>query len=232
MAGRTITIDRRQLIVEMQAVDPLLKREAEQAIKLGFFLPAVEEMKREFLSHPVTQEIAGGAGAPNVSGTLEAPFREDGANSTPANLWGFIGFDAAELGLEGALKPILDRLDPSNPDGPKVVFQDRDKSNLTYSYLIKAPNEEAIYNDTPLPWLSKGGPSWVQRIEQGIPGVGQFLNKSLGDPPSRSSGGIQVQATLRSGRYRPTSYLSRILNNFLRRASGRGATQTRRGFKD
>lgn len=216
-----VTIDRRSLMAELSASDPILKRVAEETLREAFFNPAVAEMKAEWAAHPVTNEIAGGAGAPNISKTLEGKFRDDGKGDTTANLWGFIGFDAANMTPEQVLEPIERRLDPKDKDGPKMVYKGRDKDKLVYSFEIRAPDEEALYNDkkTALPWTD-GGISWIRRIEQGIPGVGHFLNVS-GRPSSRSGAGIQVEALLRSGRFRPVSYLSKIFNNFLRRVVGR-----------
>lgn len=227
MATASVKINQRALMTELEASSPILKRVADEVMEKSFFLPAVEAMKADFIGHPVTQEIAGGPGAPNVSDTLQAPFRQDeDEGDTVPNLWGFIGFNRAE---GDPLEPILKRLEPSHEDGPKMIYRGRDKDKLTYRYEIRAPNESAIYGDTPLPWMDKGGPSWVRRIEQAIPGIGQFLNVS-GRPSSRSGEGIQIAASLRTGRYRPVKYFSQILNNFLRRASGRGPSD-RRGFK-
>lgn len=218
MARISVKINQRSLIADLKASDPVLKRVADEVMERSFFTPAVTAMQSDFERHRITQEIAGGLGSDNVSQTLEAPFREDDEKGdTVANLWGFLGFQ----GSPGeALIPIRQRLDPRHPQGPKMVYRGRDKDQLHYRYEIRAPDEDAIYNDTPLPWLERGGPSWVKRIEQGVPGIGHFLNVS-GRPTSRSGGGIQVEGKLRSGRYRPTRYFSEILNNFLRRATGR-----------
>ena len=217
MATKTsFKIDPRSLMVELKASDPILKRVADEAMEEAFFLPAVEEMKRDFEQHKVTQEVGGGLGSPNISGTLEAPFREDEDDGdTIANLWGFIGFDVSP---EEALAPIRDRLDPSHPDGPKMIYKGRDKDKLKYNYEIQAPNEEIIYSETSFPWAP--GLSWLRRMEQGIPGIGHILNVT-DRPSSRSGGGIQIQGTLRSGRFRPVKYFSNIISNFLRAASGR-----------
>jgi hypothetical protein len=213
-------------MTELSASDPILKRVADEVMEKSFFIPAVEDMKRDFESNRVTQEIAGGLDSPNISGTLDAPFREDTeGGDTIANLWGFIGFDVSP---EEALAPIRERLNPDHPDGPKMIYRGRDKEKLNYRYEIRAPSEEAIYSNTGFPWAE--GISWVKRIEQGVPGVGQFLNVA-NRPSSRSGGGIQIKASLRSGRYKPVKYFSQILNNFLRRVSGRGASD-RRGFSD
>lgn len=217
MATKTsFKIDPRSLMVELKASDPILKRVADEAMEEAFFLPAVEEMKRDFEQHKVTQEVGGGLGSPNISGTLEAPFREDEDDGdTIANLWGFIGFDVSP---EEALAPIRDRLEPSHPDGPKMIYKGRDKDKLKYNYQIQAPNEEVIYSETSFAWAP--GLSWLRRMEQGIPGIGHFLNVT-NRPSSRSGGGIQIEGTLRSGRFRPVKYFSNIISNFLRAASGR-----------
>ncbi len=208
MAG--FSIDRRQLIVDLTAADPILKREADQILRENYFQPAVDELKAEFEHHPVTQEIAGGVDAANESGTLDASFR-DKKNDSPANLTSFLGFSETPGEI---LAPIAERLDPANPDGPKMAYKGRDKDHLNYRYEISAPNEEKIQENTGLPWAP--GISWVKRIEQGIPGIGHFLNVK-GKPTSRSGGGIQVDGQIRTGRFRPTSYLSKLFNNFLRR---------------
>lgn len=213
MAG--YKIDQRQLMIELSDSNPILKRVADQTLKEAFFDPAVAQLKSDFLRHPVTQEIAAGVDAPNSSRTLDAPFRENGETDSPANLTSFIGFDESP---EEILDPILKRLDPRDPDGPKMVYRGRDKDKLIYRYDIVSPNEEAIFEKTPIPWAE--GLSWAQRIEQGLPGIAHFLNVK-GRPSSRSGGGIQIDGTLRSGRFKPTSYLTAMFNNFLRRVAGR-----------
>lgn len=210
-----VTINQRQLTAELTASDPILKRVAEEVMREAFFEPAVAAMKDEWQNHPVTMEIAAGVGGANISNTLDAPFRESEAKGdTPANLWGFIGFEN-DPGTE--LAPILQRLDPNHPEGPKLIYLNRDKDKLVYRFQITAPSEEAIWNDTSFPWAE--GLSWVKRVEQGIPGITHFLNVA-NRPSSRSGGGIQVDAQVRGGRFKPTSYMSKIFNNFLRRASG------------
>ncbi len=207
-------IDQRQLMIELTASDPILKRVADQTLKQAFFDPAVDQLKKEWTNHPVTKEIAAGVDSANISNTLDARFQEDGKMDSPANLTSFIGFDKSP---EEILAPIAERLDPSHPDGPKIVYNGRDKDKLNYKYTIKAPNEEAIENVTGLPFAP--GISWATRIEKGLPGIGHFLNVK-GRPSSRSGGGIQIEGTLRTGRFKPTSYLSQLFNNFLRKVGG------------
>ncbi|MCP4923918.1 MAG: hypothetical protein GY915_07830, partial [bacterium] len=66
-------------------VPKALRRDLEKEAKRKF-KRIKAEMIKEFLSHPVTQEILEGPNAPNISGTL------GGAT----NLFAFIGFDAGE----------------------------------------------------------------------------------------------------------------------------------------
>jgi hypothetical protein len=215
MGITSIKINQRALMAELSASDAILKREADKIMMEQFFMPAVRALNEDFEQSSVTREIAGGIDSSNISNTLEAPFREDeDSGDTKANLFGFIGFDQDPSEV---LTPIRQRLDPNHPDGPKMIYRGRDKDKLTYRYEIKAPNEEAIYGDTGLPWAA--GISWVKRIEQGLPGIGQFLNVA-NRPSSRSGGGIQVKSKIRSGRYRPTTYLTRMVTNFLQRATG------------
>ena len=214
------SINQKALIAELAVSEPILKREADAILRQQFFEPAVEKLQEEFLQHPVTQEIKGGIGASNISDTLEAPFGDppnakDGRevkNYSPPNLTSFIGFEAGT-------DPIVEierRLNPNHADGPKMVYKGMDRDRLAFRYEIRAPDQDEIENHTPIPWLP--GISWTKRIEQGLPGIGFFLN-AIGKRGSRSGGGIQIDNQLRAGRFKPVSYLSGLFNAFLRRAS-------------
>lgn len=217
----SIRINQKALLVELAASEPILKKEADSIMRQQFFNPAIKKMKDEFASHPVTQEIREGIGASNISNTLDAPFGEppearDGReikDYSPPNLTSFIGFEAGT----DPTKEIEKRLDPSHADGPRMVYKGMDKNHLAFRFEIRAPSDEAIQSNTPLPFAP--GISWAKRIEQGIPGIGHFLN-ALGRANSRSGGGIQLEnVQLRSGRFKPVKYLSKLFNDFLRRAS-------------
>ena len=221
------TINRKQLLVELSASEPILKREAQAILIQQFFDPAVTKMKKEFEESLITQEIKAGPHSENISGTLEGfgdpPEAADGReikDYNPPNLVSFIGLPDGPKAIEEIEK----RLDPSHGDGPKVKYRGMDKQQLTFTFEVKAPDSEAIYDHTPFQgWAD--GLSWAKRIEQGIPGVNFFLN-ALKRKNSRSGGGIQIDNRLRAGRFKPTSYLSKIFNNFLRRvSSGREPVQ-------
>ncbi len=198
-----VQIDQRALMIELSTAEPILKKEAERVMREEFFLPAVRVMSNEFEQHAVTREIDEGVEASNVSETLPDGFASDDGK----NLYSFIGFE--EL---NPTKQIRDRLSPNHPDGPRIVYKGMDKNRLDFRFEVKAPNEAAIYANTPMPWAP--GISWAKRIEIGIAGVGGFLN-GLKKPGSRSGGGIQIENQIRSGRFANTQYLTSIFKNFL-----------------
>ena len=185
---------------------------------------AAKTMKAEFEKDEVTQEIDGGITASNSSGTLSG-----GEGKPYENLTSFIGF------YEGTrpTDEIRKRLDPTNEDGPRIIKTEKvNNGNVpTYRLTVRAVDIEALHDATPLPWGEKGGPSWAEGIEKGIPGFAQFLNKATSSPkPSHSGGGIQVERTVRNAEYAPPSngYLSRIFNNFLKSISAPSYRQRNR----
>lgn len=216
----TFQINQRQLIAELESATPVLVREARAALKEEYFDPAVKAMQEQFDNHEVTKEIEGGTGALDYSGALERnsdiPFdtkKKD--RNMIANLWGFIGFHKGT----NPISTLRAFFDPNNDNGPKMVYRGRDKDSLTFRFEVSQPNWDAIQKATPLPWAD-GNISWAKRIEQGLPGLGHFLNAKRA--ASESGGGIQVGPQLRGGGFRPTSYLSAIFSTFLKRVSGKG----------
>lgn len=216
-----ITINRKALLIELAKSEFKLKGVAMELLTEQAFAPAVAALKYQFESHPVTRELRGGIDASNISATLDAPFNDPPdrqhdrhlrADYSPPNLTSFIGLEDPEA----ALKEIEVRLDPSHQDGPKLRYQGMDKDRLAFRFQILAPDFDAIQAHTPLPWAP--GISWARRIEVGLSGIGHFLN-AIGKRGSRSGGGIQVDADLRSGRFKPTKYLSNLFDSFLKRVS-------------
>jgi hypothetical protein len=140
-------------------------------------------------------------------------FRQEKGDSKP-NLFSFIGFDEGS----NPTNEIEKRLDPRHPDGPKMIYRGRNPDSLEFRYEIRAPDKEAIYEATPIPWL-KGRHSWAQRVEKGIPGVGHSLNKIMPNGGrgngSASGGGVQVEGELREASFRSVKYLSKMFDAFL-----------------
>lgn len=222
------TLNRKQLLVELAAADPILKREADAVLRQQFFDPAVAKMKRDFEESPVTREIQAGITAENsqytnsIQGEFnDPPHTKDGRirdDYSPPNLFSFIGFDD---GSNPTIE-IEQRLDSRHPDGPKMKYIRKDADNLTFIYEVSAPDWGAIEKATPLPWTEGGSISWARRLEQGLSGVGHYLNairKGQRGAGSASHGGVQVKAQLRQGSFTPVKYLSSIFNAFLRKAS-------------
>ncbi len=198
----------------------VLKAAAQDRIE-AIFDDAVFGMKAEFEEHPVTQEIAEGVGASNISKTLSG-------GEAPRNLFAFIGFP------DGGGDPtdaIRQRLDPDSKDGPDFSFVGKDAANpLIYKFKVDSPNLEKIYKETPMPWGP--GLSWAKKIETSIPGLGKFLSKFNASSASRSGGGIQVKKDLNSETYTPPvdGYLTTIFKNFINRVkeSGKGGLRYRK----
>jgi hypothetical protein len=160
----------------------------------------MEEAKNNFISqfeeHPVTQEIKDGPNAGNDSGTLNGK----------GNLFSFIGFEAG-----------------SNPIGPvsnflKNAFQVKklktgvSKSKIVMNYKLYYPTEKDLDALTPMPW--EPGNSWLIKIEKGISGFSNYVNKAFGK--GRSGSGLQSENNVRSGNFKPTKYVSEIVNDFLK----------------
>ena len=149
-----------------------------------------KEMISEFLSLPITREIIGGATASNSSGTLGGY----------GNLFSFIGFDSG-----------------SNPIDPIVKLLNQTTynfSNLSSRGVMKLtitlPSAKDIFGVTPLPWAP--GISWSQRMEVGLSGLGQYLDKH--SDKSRSGAGVQTKNKIRSGTFRNSPYISAFVKKW------------------
>lgn len=163
---------------------------------------AQEEMQEEFDRHLITEEIELGPYAANISGTL--------TGSDGGNLFGFIGFDQNEDPLE----PI--RRELSRPITIRSIKHlSGNRWNVAFQNIT---TKEEIFSQTPFPWLSGNGRSWVHGIEHGIAGFGQYVVLSARKRPGRNSrSGVAYQAkdgSIRRGVFKRTSYISQILNNF------------------
>lgn len=156
---------------------------------------AQREMLDEFDDHKVTRELEGGAYASNISNTLQGV--ENG------NLFSFLGFYDGDDPI-GSLREKLDR----NISIRKITHVNGTRYKITLQGL---PDKKAIYSSTPLPWAS--GRSWVDGIEHGVAGFGQYLVLSRRKQPSQSRSGTAVQSKgkIRAGRFNNTKYLSAIL---------------------
>lgn len=163
-----------------------------------YVYPIMEEARkdlvRDFHSHSITQEIKSGSSASNTSGTLGGY----------GNLFSFIGFNQGDnptIPIENILNERLN---------VKVRAAGSGRFKIT---IINAPSTQAIFNVTPIPWAS--GSSWAEGMEKGISNLGSFLYRESGIR-SRSGTGIQVKNKLRASNLRTGSYISGLINKFLR----------------
>lgn len=170
----------------------VLRREFEKKVKREF-KEIKAEMIKEFLSHPVTQEIMEGPSAANISGTLGGV----------ANLFSFIGFDSGNQ----PVGPVLNLLETVN-----IIYnKEYTEKGIGVSFNVFLPTAEDIFAITPLPWAT--GRSWAEGIERGISGLGHLLRKNKG----RSGAAIQTSVKVRGGRFQNTPYISSFIKRYKKR---------------
>jgi hypothetical protein len=156
-----------------------------------------EQMIRDFLSLPVTQEIMAGPSSSNTSGTL----------SGKGNLFGFIGFEQSDNPIE----PILDLLESSF-----IVIRE----GSDYLVTITIPSAASIFGATPMPWAT--GRSWAKGIESGISGLGFYVNKS---GAGRSTAGFQLSKKSQGGNFKRVQYVSAFIQKYIKRFSSIQSSQ-------
>lgn len=156
----------------------------------------LENNKKEYISkileHPISQELADGPEAANISNTLNGE----------GNLYSFIGFDAGDKPVEDLIEIIEQntRIQPIKSTGEVFSFQ------------VYTPSLEELKPYTPMPF--EGGNSWLKGIEKGISGFSNYLYGLL-FPTSRSGKAIQSKNKIRRLSYKPTKYFSVLYKNFI-----------------
>lgn len=154
---------------------------------------AAEQAKRkliqDFLNHPITKEIAEGPEAKNISNTLGGI----------GNLFSYIGFEEGSDPITPLQRYLQQSLQIESVQGKDLVFK------ITFTI----PSREDLDALSPVPWAP--GRSWVQAMEFGLSGLGQYLVKE--SPVSRSGTAIQVKTKLRSGSFSNKKYMSAILSH-------------------
>ncbi len=163
---------------------------------------AKEEMLKNFEASLITKELeAGPENTFNFSSNLNGIALGEGS------LFGFIGFNEndkpvslvrAYLQMSGKIKKT-----------PKKIISG---GKTFYQYKIDTPNMSELESITPMPW--EAGRSWVRAIEKGISGLGYYLLSN--SPKSRSGQGVQASKKLRRATYRPSKYMSSIINSYLK----------------
>ena len=174
----------------------LIRQSAEKSL-LVQFEKIKAEMIKEFLNHPVTQEIMNGPTAQNTSGTLNGY----------GNLFSYIGFYDGD----DPVKPILEEFQKST-----IVFSKLIDGGAVWNVFI--PDKEDIWMASPMPWAV--GRSWAKGIETSISGVGYYLyteRQKLQN--SRSGTAIQTSNKVGRPRFKNVKYISDILAKYEKKIS-------------
>ena len=189
----------RKRISEKVAESRRVRDKSRAFINANLVRPIEDSNKKilsEFSNHVVTREIKDGAGAENISGTLDG----DG------NLYTFIGFDDKNP-IDSITKLITNQITVKVRKAPNKLF---------FYIKISIPSKEDIFAQTPMPWAS-GDKSWAEGIEKGISGLGYYLYSKEGFKGSRSGKAIQVVpddgSTLQKSikQYKKTGYIKELL---------------------
>lgn len=176
-----------------QQVKPIVNKVAYEKIKKAA-LEAQSKMIANFENHLVTKEIESGPDGYNMSGTL----------SGYGNLYSFIGFEEGMDPITPIRRILQKSLEiKSLPSGTRSMIT---------NFLVELPSKQEIIEASPMPWAE--GRSWVEGIEKGISGLGQYLNKVSFS--SRSGEGVQSENKIRGGGFKNSKYLSDILNQLNR----------------
>jgi len=176
-----------------QQVKPVVNKVAYEKIKKAA-LEAQSKMIANFENHLVTKEIESGPDGYNMSGTL----------SGYGNLYSFIGFEEGMDPITPIRRILQKSLEiKSLPSGTRSMIT---------NFLVELPSKQEIIEASPMPWAE--GRSWVEGIEKGISGLGQYLNKVSFS--SRSGEGVQSENKIRGGGFKNSKYLSDILNQLNR----------------
>lgn len=166
------------------------QKQAEKNIQ-SKFLESKEAFFNNFNEHPITQEINRGPSSTNISNTLNGV----------GNLFSFIGF----YNNENPIRDLKSALE-------KNFLIKKKKIKDTIQYVINYPSLDKIKTETPMPW--ENGRSWVASIERGISGFSNYMYKKFAE--SRSGQGIQIKNKIRRNSYRPTRYMSDLINRFIK----------------
>lgn len=164
----------------------------------------VNEARVDFLveldKHKVTQEIKAGPEAKNITGSLGGV----------GNLFSFIGFERGEEPIK-----FLKSFFMKKKGVTKVKLQSASRGRFIIQTSI--PSKQQIFEETSLHW--EKGRSWLDGIEKGMSGLGQYRFGIPRDEmwKSRSRHALQGKKKLRSGNFKRMNYFTELYNKFLKR---------------
>lgn len=147
-----------------------------------------KQLVQQFLSHAISREIS----------------QKSTASSSKlgyGNLFTFLGFNNSQDPV-GELANFL-----SNSIKIKNL---RINSNYQISISIEIPELDDMDQIAQLPWINK---SFAKAIERGVSGLGNYLYSEKGFKKSRSGKGIQLEKNISGRSFKPTPYISKIIEN-------------------
>tara|TARA_Y100001938_G_C7994016_1_gene381051 strand:+ start:157 stop:783 length:627 start_codon:yes stop_codon:yes gene_type:complete len=159
----------------------------------------------DFDRHPVTRELKQGPDGANISGTLGGI----------GNLFSFIGFYSSDKPTDLVREVLKGYL---NIMGTQTKIQGR-RGVSSYRYSLSFPSISAFDLAGKMPW--EDGNSWVKGVETGISGFSNYMYLTRGEGKlserSRSGSGLQSRKKLNAGIFKPTKYITEILDEYRRR---------------
>jgi hypothetical protein len=159
----------------------------------------------DFDRHPVTRELKQGPDGGNISGTL----------GNVGNLFSFIGFYSSDNPTALVREVLKNYL---NIVGRQRKLRGH-RGTKAYRYSLTFPSISSFDSVAKMPW--EEGSSWVKGVENGISGFSNYMYLTRGEGKlaerSRSGKGLQTQKTLNAGMFKPTKYITEILNDYRRR---------------
>ena len=158
---------------------------------------------REFMEHPVTQEILAG---PNIDDN------PSGLMGGRGNLFSFFGFDEGENPIADVSLYLQSQFDLSRSS----------YRTKQWTFKVRMPDKEKVAEYV----VGKYGAtytseSWIDGVEKGYSGLNYYLRFS---GKGRSSGGIQVKGVVNEVTFTTTKYMSELTENFKNRMQ-RSTTQ-------
>ena len=89
----------------------------------------------------------------------------------------------------------------------------------SFKYALTFPSLSAFSSAAKMPW--EDGNSWVKGVETGISGFSNYMYLTRGEGKlterSRSGTGLQSNKTLNAGIFKPTKYITEILDKYRER---------------